>query len=1252
MCCVLLLVLGDVLADEWFVDVNGEDRPDGDCGGDRYAPCATLSQTLRQATESDTISVLSKASQTQPYHWCADSPLSITSSLHVRGYDGMAAIGCEHTSPGRQMLINITGESAIPASNQSQRVSYVIFENITFTDVIFYVRTSHVTFKDCVLRHVKWSSEISDAFIGVAMVGSHVYGKMEENCTVSCLPSTHFSIQAMFLNITLERSTFMQAEFKITSGGSGSFYMSHLHWSSDDTENYVLGGIYLTVGDISVHTPITVVDSIFQRQQHHDPIQSIMNLFVAAFLVRGIAVTGKPDEGSNITVTIDNCQFLNNERGVTFIGPFKWTRIVNCLFSNNIAMHAGAAILYLTAPASPSYVTNSTFDTNAAGNFPPDKITSYGESFQVIGDEVRIYSKCCKGVISFVGKGGAIRIQRGNLALIDCTFMNNTARLLGGAVFVDRESKLVVDNTWFENSPVDIHAMQGDLVYSNGKVTVKSARLNLLTAANHVAMVRHSGDHWSIEVMDISILCPVGYKLRVTNTSAYGVSPIGLKRSYQMDQLSYFCESCPRNKYSLDYGYMNFSLVFTELAYYTLLINGEKPPPGINGSYQYHDIECMHCPYGGRCQQGIAAVPNFWGYISNSQVRFQHCPKGYCCSSTDCDGFSTCAKHRQGRLCGRCKSGFSEALFSAKCVRDELCDPTWLWPVAISSGFLYALFLLFQKDIRDLMFMKWVKIKDIPFPSRSAARSDYQETANHIMSNHHNTVEQNPLNQMELDNLQNESELETEADDSHENNNEKGQHGDKDGEDEEPAPASDTGASFLIILFYYFQDAQLLHITTVFASVENRSMSMMKEILSGLFKFRVELFQFMDKVCFLQGVTPSSKLLIKAILVPYVLLQFGIMYMVWRGWRRLRGEHKHQPHNKHQNNQLSLVPSSRHTERESLNKLDVVTNAAAAMSDKAVSIRRCSTNVDTSAQAEQPATEEKKFSSRLATGFVLSLLFTYQKLATTSFTLLNCVPVGEQMVLFVEGTIACYEVWQYAVIAYAGSCIIPFCLVLLIGPGLLKDGLISLPQFFFACILPLPFLVYWVLLRLSLRGRRPSIIPEMSPEAQAVIQILQGPFKESESKLFGPTCGAGVLIGRRLVLVLLFTFVNDTLIRMLCMMLVCFIILLHHVHVLPYKDTRGNLAGSASAAALLIVGGVNLVRAGFEAAEYVPQGPNAVLMQVFEEVENGLMLWFPAFVMGLVIISVTVKLFLTCLKNAFTAKQQQYLLEEIHTNVS
>jgi len=73
-------------------------------------------------------------------------------------------------------------------------------------------------------------------------------------------------------------------------------------------------------------------------------------------------------------------------------------------------------------------------------------------------------------------------------------------------------------------------------------------------------------------------------------------------------------------------------------------------------------------------------------------------------------------------------------------------------------------------------------------------------------------------------------------------------------------------------------------------------------------------------------------------------------------------------------------------------------------------------------------------------------------------------------------------------------------------------------------------------------------------------------------------CWAGVLIGRRLVLILLYTFVNDALVRLLGMLLFCFVVLLHHVDVQPYRHRVGNIAGTFSATALVTLGTVNLVR--------------------------------------------------------------------------
>ncbi len=50
-------------------------------------------------------------------------------------------------------------------------------------------------------------------------------------------------------------------------------------------------------------------------------------------------------------------------------------------------------------------------------------------------------------------------------------FANNTARLLGGSIFVDIDGSLDIGNTYFENTPIHDHALQGDILYSDGHVS-------------------------------------------------------------------------------------------------------------------------------------------------------------------------------------------------------------------------------------------------------------------------------------------------------------------------------------------------------------------------------------------------------------------------------------------------------------------------------------------------------------------------------------------------------------------------------------------------------------------------------------------------------------------------------------------------------------------------------------------------------------------------------------------------------------
>ena len=116
------------------------------------------------------------------------------------------------------------------------------------------------------------------------------------------------------------------------------------------------------------------------------------------------------------------------------------------------------------------------------------------------------------------------------------------------------------------------------------------------------------------------------------------------------------------------------------------------------------DVHCFDCPFGGYCNDGIQTTRNKWGVRNATQVIFYRCPAGYCCGTAVCSPYDYCMTSRQGTLCGRCKHGYSEALFSTICIANHMCKDYWFLSLCFFLAFIYALFLLFQTNIKNLIF--------------------------------------------------------------------------------------------------------------------------------------------------------------------------------------------------------------------------------------------------------------------------------------------------------------------------------------------------------------------------------------------------------------------------------------------------------------------------------------------------------------------------------------------------------------------
>ena len=135
----------------------------------------------------------------------------------------------------------------------------------------------------------------------------------------------------------------------------------------------------------------------------------------------------------------------------------------------------------------------------------------------------------------------------------------------------------------------------------------------------------------------------------------------------------------------------------------------------------------------------------------------------------------------------------------------------------------------------------------------------------------------------------------------------------------------------------------------------------------------------------------------------------------------------------------------------------------------------------------------------------------------------------------------CFLWWQYILIVLIIVFFVPFVFVLFWGCFKLYNGHLSVARFLLACCFPLPFLVYWVFLFLFQLQRT---------AAQTATATRQMSKRYVETTLFGcfkkPADGGSlslgwesVMIGRRLILILLKTFVNDPMPRLLIMSFLC-----------------------------------------------------------------------------------------------------------------
>ena len=141
------------------------------------------------------------------------------------------------------------------------------------------------------------------------------------------------------------------------------------------------------------------------------------------------------------------------------------------------------------------------------------------------------------------------------------------------------------------------------------------------------------------------------------------------------------------------------------------------------------NVKCLPCPTGGNCTSFLAARHNFWGYPMNDKVYFKFCPQGYCCLPVNqgCTYYNSSYRHsgcqgnRTGILCGRCKKGFSDTLFTMNCLPVKHCTHYWYLIIIFICTSFFALFLIRKPPVFEIL------MKNLAWFLPGHRRKDYQD---------------------------------------------------------------------------------------------------------------------------------------------------------------------------------------------------------------------------------------------------------------------------------------------------------------------------------------------------------------------------------------------------------------------------------------------------------------------------------------------------------------------------------------------
>ena len=238
---------------------------------------------------------------------------------------------------------------------------------------------------------------------------------------------------------------------------------------------------------------------------------------------------------------------------------------------------------------------------------------------------------------------------------------------------------------------------------------------------------------------------------------------------------------------------------------------------------------------------------------------------------------------------------------------------------------------------------------------------------------------------------------------------------------------------------------------------------------------------------------------------------------------------------------------------------------------------------------EAPAFKARSPPARLLGTCIHVILLSYVAQTQFAVQLLHCVKVGDQNVLYIDGSVSCYKSYQRFVWVYFLLYIVCFPFSLYVGRRLLASRKISWKQFILACFFPSVFLCIWAYKRFR-HNNWPKLPDAYDPFREKIAYILQYPYKSPEYRnnpIFIEKCRENweaVLMFRRLVLVIAFIFAKSFLLRAILFFILSMLFLLAHIFVQPFHDENVNKLDTISLMVIVGISGLSIAEASYNNA--------------------------------------------------------------------